>query len=102
MQTTEPGPTNEHSRAAHPVRTLTAPCAEGVVNAKLCAVGLKECARRIGMSHDHARHLVAEGTFPVPELKRRPGKRSHHQYSDAAIDAYLQSDTASAKKGEAA
>lgn len=96
--------------AAPPVRTRVIPCAAGVMSANIsgdshfstahgprtvCAVGLKECARRIGMSHSHARHLVADGTFPIPELKRRPGK-SHHQYSEAAIAAYLQSDTSDA------
>jgi hypothetical protein len=93
MQTTGRAHPHESCHAAHPVRTLIEPCAEGVMNGKNCAVGLKDCARRIGMSHDHARKLVANGTFPIPELKRRPGTKSHHQYSDAAIEKYLQSDT---------
>lgn len=66
-----------------------------------CAVGLKECARRIGIGHDHARHLVADGTFPIPELKRR-SPRAHHRYSETDIDAYLRSATSDAKNGEAA
>ena len=53
------------------------------------AVGLKEAARRVGIGHDHARHLVADGTFPIPELKRR-SPHAHHKCSERDIDWYLE------------
>ena len=43
------------------------------------------------MSYKTARRKVADGTFPVPELKR-VGPRDWHRYSEVDIDAYLQSN----------
>lgn len=62
------------------------------------AVGLPEAAKRIGYSYSHARHLIAEGTFPVPALPRHG--RAWHRFSEVAIDRYLDSaSTADAQRG---
>lgn len=60
------------------------------------AVGLRECARRIDISYRTAQRLVAEGTFPVPELTRVGRK---HRYSERDIERYLDENaTADARK----
>lgn len=60
------------------------------------AVGLPEAAKRVGISYSHARHLIAEGTFPVPALPRRG--RSWHKFSEQDIDRYLSSATDDAQR----
>lgn len=65
------------------------------------AVGLPEAARRLGYSYTWARHLMAEGTFPVPALPR-VGKRGWHRFSTRDIDRYLESAaTQDAEQGAA-
>lgn len=51
------------------------------------AVGLPEAAKRLGVSYSHARHLIAEGTFPVPALPRQG--RAWHRFSEIDINRYL-------------
>lgn len=64
------------------------------------AVGLPEAARRLGLSYSWARQLMAEGKFPIPEL-RRISSRAWHRFAVKDIEAYLASSTADAEKGAA-
>ena len=52
------------------------------------AVGLREAARRIGLSYNYAKRLATEGRFRVPHLPRL-GPRGHFRFSPHEIDDYL-------------
>lgn len=52
------------------------------------AVSLRETCARVGLSYSHGRRLVADGTFPVPELPRLSAT-ARHRYSTAVIERYL-------------
>ena len=61
------------------------------------AVSLRVAAERVGVSYQTARRRMADGTFPVPPLKRL-GLR--HRFSEYDIEAYLRTNaTADAEKG---
>lgn len=63
------------------------------------AISLRQAAERVGYSYGHARRLIAEGTFPIPALKRL-GARGWHKFSEQDVDRYLAtSATADAEKG---
>ena len=69
----------------------------------LKAVGLKEAARRCNIAYSTARKRMADGTFPVPALRRYG--HTWHKFSEKDIEAYLNSgteDAKPAKKGRAA
>lgn len=51
-------------------------------------VSLRECCRRIGVGYRTGERYVADGRFPVPELKRLT-PRSPHRFSTVEIDLYL-------------
>ena len=70
------------------------------MNGKPKAIGLPEVCERLGISYSHARHLIAEGRFPVPELKRISA-RAWHRFSEADVERYLASATADAERGAA-
>ena len=51
-------------------------------------VGLRETARRIGISYGYATRLTMVGRFPIPHLPRL-GRLGHFRFSTIAIDRYL-------------
>ena len=52
------------------------------------AVGLREAARRIGISYGYARRLAMVGKFPIPHLPRL-GPLGHFRFSPTVLDDYL-------------
>lgn len=52
------------------------------------AISFKACCDRLGVSYRTGERMLADGTFPIPELPRRAPK-SPHRYSTVDIDAYL-------------
>lgn len=52
------------------------------------AVSFKVCCDRIGISYRTGERMIADGTFPIPELPRRAPK-SPHRYSTTEIESYL-------------
>lgn len=58
------------------------------------AVQLSEACRRLGISQRYGERLIGEGRFPVPELKRLPGK-SRHRFSARTIEEYLRDSSVS-------
>lgn len=64
------------------------------------AIGLKEACQLLGYCHRHGQRLIANGTFPVPELPWRGG-RTHHKFSLKDVESYLASALNDAKRGAA-
>ena len=74
---------------------MTCPhCGEHVAD---YAVQLAEACRRLGISQRYGEKLIGEGTFPVPELPRLPGK-SRHRFSAQTIAEYLRADLAGVRR----
>lgn len=70
-----------HSSQSRPARgTIAHQPARGV--------DLRTCCARIGVSYRTGRRYVADGRFPIPEL-RRITPRSPHRFSTVDIEAYL-------------